>query len=89
MESSIAVFLLRQPACERLPTSVSLLCGRSWAQRSAMRTRPQNARSVRRLNCPGDSDLKNVSLFQPKTATLKDIAIALMKIHLFAGWRSH
>ena len=26
MESSIAVFLLRQPACERLPTSIHL-CG--------------------------------------------------------------
>ena len=30
-----------------------------------------------------------VSLFQPKTATIKDIAIALVKICFFAVWRTH
>ena len=29
----------------------------------------------------------SLSLFQPKTATIEDIAIALLKICLFAVWR--
>ena len=30
----------------------------------------------------------SLSLFQPKTATIEDTAIALVKIKLLAGWRN-
>ena len=55
MESSIAVFLLRQPACERLPTMPHRMptkpkgCGQTTAPKNSNRTRHTNARRYPKL----------------------------------------
>ena len=100
MESSIAVFLWRQPACERLPTSfaaaslptiwVGLLrpsaCCAFLPPRLAVGSMKHTVVIFyKQLKEPAHWSL---SLFQPKIATVEDIAIALVEIKLLAGWRN-
>ena len=84
MESSIAVFLWRRPACERLPTNI--------AHVRRLPIHCEQGRGVKHTVVMGCADSRPrhpnpVSLFQPKTATIEDIAIALVKMLDFAAWR--
>ena len=52
MESSIAVFLLRQPACERLPTNHGNHCTKSTLKRFAVLQAKKETHAVSKRTAP-------------------------------------